>query len=153
MSATRPFVVGPQPVSENPWTVVAESSRTGGLVTLGVANMPPRTGGPELHVHSREDEGSYVIEGELTVVVGDERFIAGPGTFVWLPRDIPHTFANLGDEAVRVVGLIVPGGLEGMFVEQTEYFHSLEGPPDPDTIAAIGDRYGVRRVGPGITIE
>jgi hypothetical protein len=115
--------------------------------------MPPRTGGPELHVHSREDEGSYVIEGELTVVAGDERFIAGPGAFVWLPRDIPHTFANLGDEAVRAVGLIVPGGLEGMFVEQTEYFHSLEGPPHPDIIAAIGDRYGVRRVGPGITIE
>jgi mannose-6-phosphate isomerase-like protein (cupin superfamily) len=153
MSGTRPFVVGPQPVSENPWTVVAESSRTGGLVTLGIANMPPRTGGPELHVHSREDEGSYVIEGELTVVAGDERFIAGPGAFVWLPRDIPHTFANLGDEAVRAVGLIVPGGLEGMFVEQTEYFHSLEGPPHPDIIAAIGDRYGVRRVGPGITIE
>jgi hypothetical protein len=104
-------------------------------------------------VHSREDEGSYVIEGELTVVVGDERVIAGPSTFVWLPRDIPHTFANLGDEAVRAVGLIVPGGLEGMFAEQTEYFHSLDGPPDPDTIAAIGNRYGVRRVGPGITIE
>jgi uncharacterized cupin superfamily protein len=81
MEATRPFVVGPQPVSKIPRTVVAESLRTGGLVTLGVANMPPRTGGPELHVHSREDEGSYVIEGELTVVVGDERFGAGAGTY------------------------------------------------------------------------
>ena len=153
MSATRPFVAEAEEDSQDPWQVLVESTKTGGLVGVGVANMPPRTSGPSLHVHTREDEGAYVIEGELTFVVGNQRFTAGPGTFVWLPRDTPHTFANLGDEPVRAVGVIVPGGLENMFAEQAEYFHSLEGPPDPDAIAAIGDRYGVRALGPGITID
>lgn len=153
MSATRPFVAEAVTDSEAPWQVLVESTRTGGLVGVGVANMPPKTSGPPLHVHTREDEGAYVFEGELTFVVGNRRFTAGPGTFVWLPRDSPHTFANLGDEPVRAVGVIVPGGLENMFAEQAEYFHSLEGPPDPDAIAAIGDRYGVRGLGPGIPID
>ncbi|CAN5450666.1 hypothetical protein BH18ACT16_BH18ACT16_13320 [soil metagenome] len=104
MSATRPFVAEAEGDSEDPWQVLVESTKTGGLVGVGVANMPPKTSGPSLHVHTREDEGAYVIEGELTFVVGNQRFTAGPGTFVWLPRDTPHTFANLGDEPVRAVG-------------------------------------------------
>jgi mannose-6-phosphate isomerase-like protein (cupin superfamily) len=48
--------------------------------------FPPHTAGPNLHVHTREDEASYIISGVLTVVVGDRTFEAGPETLVWLPR-------------------------------------------------------------------
>jgi hypothetical protein len=89
-----------------------------------------------------------VIAGVMTFVVGDRRFEAGAGELVWLPREIPHTFANLGDEPTWAFGTTTPAGLEGMFAEQTEYFASLQGPPDPATIADIGARYGVTALGP-----
>jgi quercetin 2,3-dioxygenase len=105
-----------------------------------------------LHVHSREDEATYVISGTLTFVVGDHRFEAGPGTLVWLPREVPHVFANLGDEPVWAFGTITPAGLEAMFEEQATYFAGLKGPPDPHWIRAIGERYGVRSLGPPLEV-
>jgi len=73
-------------------------------------------------VHEREDEATFVIEGTLSFKIGDVLFDAGPGAFVWAPRGIPHTFANRTDERVRVLGTIVPAGLEGMFQEQIAHF-------------------------------
>jgi hypothetical protein len=84
----------------------------------------------------------------LTFVVGDRRFEASAGELVWLPRQVPHTFANLGDEPVWAFGVTTPAGLEGMFEEQGEYFATRHGPPDPVRIGEISDRYGVRALGP-----
>jgi hypothetical protein len=64
---------------------------------------------------------------------------------------VPHTFANLSDEPVRVVGVIVPAGLEGMFEEQAAYFATLEGPPDKAVVGAIGAKYGVSIVRPPLS--
>ncbi len=108
------------------------------------------TGGPSLHVHTREDEAAYVIEGVLTVQIGDRRLDAASGTLVWLPRNEPHTFANLSSRPVRVFGVTTPAGLEGMFLEQAQYFAGLQGPPDEAHIADIGRRYGVTVVGPAL---
>jgi mannose-6-phosphate isomerase-like protein (cupin superfamily) len=119
----------------------------GGIACFGEAHLPPHTAGPGLHVHSREDEAIFVIGGTLTLVVGERRFDAGPGTLAWLPREVPHTFANLGDEPVWAFGTISPAGLEGMFKEQAEYFASLSGPPDEQRIDEICEKYGVRRLG------
>jgi hypothetical protein len=88
----------------------------------------------------------------MTFVVGERRFEAGPGSLVWLPREIPHVFANLGVDPVWAFGTITPSGLEGMFKEQAEYFAGLQGPPDPERIRAIGDRYGVRSLGPPLEV-
>lgn len=145
---TEPFVVTPEADRVEPWKVLADGSRTGGAAMIGDARMPPRTPGPSLHVHTREDEGVYVVAGRMTFQVGERIFEAGPGSFVWLPREVPHTFANLSDEAVWAVGITLPPGLEGMFVEQSAYFASLEGPPDEAAVQAIGARFGVRSVGP-----
>ena len=90
---TKHFVVSPRP-GEGPWQVLAGGEMTDGQVIFGEARLPPRSGGPSLHVHTREDEAAYVIDGVLTVRVGDRRTEAGPGTLVWLPRGEPHTFAN-----------------------------------------------------------
>ncbi len=67
---------------------------------------------------------------------------------MWLPRETPHVFANLGDEPVWAFGTVTPAGLEGMFAEQAEYFAALDGPPDPERIKAIGRKYRVRSLGP-----
>ncbi len=73
------------------------------------------------------------------------------GDLTGVPREIPHTFANLSDEPVHAFGVTVPAGLEGMFAEQAAYFGSLEGPPDEEIVRDIGSRYGVRVVGPPLT--
>lgn len=150
MTLTRPFVVRAAASTSalSPWQVLAGGALTGGAVIFGEALMPPRTSGPSLHVHTREDEAAYVVEGVLTCAVGEERFEADAGTLVWLPRRVPHTFANLSDAPVRVFGVTAPAGLEGMFEEQATYFATLEGPPDEGVVAAIGAKYGVTVVGP-----
>ncbi|MBV8196477.1 MAG: cupin domain-containing protein [Candidatus Dormibacteraeota bacterium] len=119
-------------------------------MTIGEADMPPMSSGPSLHVHSREDEIGLVIEGVLTVQLGDERFEVPAGGIAFLARGVPHAFANLTAERVRVIGLITPSGLEGMFAETGEYVRSLSGPPDPIHVAAIAERYGVKTIGPPI---
>jgi mannose-6-phosphate isomerase-like protein (cupin superfamily) len=151
----EPFVLGPDEAhgpAGGPWRTRVVGADTGGLLLLGEATMPPMSAGPSLHVHTREDEAGYVVEGVLTVVLGDERFEVPAGGVAWLPRGVPHTFANLTSEPVRVVGVTVPAGLEGMFAEQGAYFASLRGEPDPAAIAEIGARYGVTVVGPPVEI-
>ena len=151
MSLTQAFVVQRDADAIGPWQVLAGGDRTGGAVMFGEARLPAHTSGPGLHVHAHEDEAAFVISGTLTLQVGDRRFDATAGQLVWLPRAVPHTFANLGDQPVHVFGVTTPAGLEGMFREQAAYFAALDGPPDPDRIREIGERYGVRGLGPPLT--
>lgn len=148
MTFTESFVVQRDPSAPGPWQVLAGGDLTAGSVMFGEARLPGHTSGPGLHVHTREDEAVFVITGVMSFLVGDRRFDAGGGQLVWLPREVPHTFANLGDESVWAFGVTTPAGLEGMFAEQAEYFAGLHGPPDPDRVREIGDRYGVRALGP-----
>lgn len=153
MTLSEPFVAQRDAGAPGPWQVLAGGERTAGSVIFGEARLPARTSGPDLHVHTHEDEAAYVISGVLTFVVGERRFEATAGQLVWLPREVPHTFANLHDEPAWAFGVTTPAGLEGMFAEQGEYFAGLQGPPDPDVIREIGDRYGVRVVGPPLSPE
>jgi mannose-6-phosphate isomerase-like protein (cupin superfamily) len=132
--------------------VLAGAELTGGAVGFGDARMPPHTAGPGLHVHTREDEASYVITGVMTFVVGDRTFEAGPETLVWLPRGVPHTFANRGDEEAWVVGVTSPADIHAMFEEQSAYFAGLSGPPDPAYLAELGARFGVTSLGPPLDV-
>ena len=145
MTAGEPFVAGPPADRSRPWRVVADGSRSNGMA-LGDARIPPGAPGPGRHVHTHEDEGIYVVKGVLTVEVGEQRYEVGAESFVWLPREVPHVFANLGTEEVWTVGLLSSPGLTGMFREQAEYFASLTGPPDPEVLLEISLRYGVRPV-------
>jgi mannose-6-phosphate isomerase-like protein (cupin superfamily) len=147
------FVVGgPREPGSAPWRVLAGAAFTGGAVGFGEARLPPHTAGPNRHVHTREDEASYIISGVLTVVVGDRTFEAGPETLVWLPRGLPHTFANRGDEEVRCVGVTSPAGMRALFEEQAAYFASLQGLPDHSYLAELGARFGVSVVGPPLDV-
>lgn len=139
---------GPRSAGTGPWPVLAGSELTGGVVGFGDARIPPHTAGPDLHEHAREDEASYVITGVMTYVIGEHTLEAGPETLVWLPRGIPHTFANLGDEEAWVLGITTPADIQDMFREQSAYFASLHGPPDPTYMAELAARFGLTSLGP-----
>src|SRR3954470_20490680 len=76
-------------------TLKAGNDSTGGALTMIEVLSPPGGTAP-WHVHHREDEMFYVLEGEVLYKCGDEVFQAGPGAFVFLPRDIPHSYKNVG---------------------------------------------------------
>lgn len=150
-----PYVLAPGQVRSHPGTfpaIKAGAADTGGLFTLVEGVIGPRTPGPPLHVHHGEDECLYVIDGHLLVQLGEERHDLPPGAFAWLPRQIPHAFANGSDSPVRILGVIVPGGVEEMFADLAAYFAQLQGPPDPDRLRAIWAPHG-RQVGPPIDVD
>jgi len=95
---------------------LATGEDTGGRYALWEAVVPPG-GGPPPHVHSREQEGFYVLEGEITFTVGDQRLVAGAGTFANLPVGTPHSFKNEGGRPARMLISVAPAGLERMFFE------------------------------------
>ncbi len=79
--------------------------------------MPPKALAAPLHRHSREDEYSFVIEGRMGALLGEEVLEAGPGDLVFKPRDQWHTFWNAGDEPCRILEIISPAGFERFFDE------------------------------------
>ena len=118
-------------------TRILTSSMTGGGFGLVEHDLPARQLGSPIHTHEREDEYSFVLEGQLTAQVGDTLLIAGPGELVAKPRGIPHAFWNAGPEPVRFLETICPGGFE-------EYFFEMAGPFNARDMAAveeIRDRY------------
>lgn len=151
MTLGTPFLIGPPDGRSRPWRVITDGTDSAGI-GFGDARIPAGAPGPGRHVHTHEDEAIYVVSGILTVEVGEQRYEAGPETLIWLPRGVPHVFANLGADEVRTVGVFNSTGLARMFAEQDAYFASLTGPPDPAVLLEIGLRHGVHRVeGPPLT--
>ena len=135
----------------NRMTIKATGASTGGAFGLVESLVAPGFS-PPLHVHHREDESFWVLEGEVTMRCGDESFRAGPGAFVFLPRDVPHTFVVEGDAPARMLTLLTPGGGEGVFIEGGR---PAEGdglppaaPPDIERLKRVSERYGAEIVGP-----
>src|SRR3954471_17526013 len=104
--------------------------------------IAPRALAAPMHVHEREDEYSFVLEGRVGVQVGDEVRVAGPGDLVFKPRGVWHAFWNAGDEPARLLELIAPGGFEAYFAEAASLFRP-DGPPDFEALGALQARYGV----------
>jgi mannose-6-phosphate isomerase-like protein (cupin superfamily) len=103
--------------------------------------MSPRALAAPLHLHTREDEYSYVIEGRMGALLGDEVLEAGPGDLVFKPRDQWHTFWNAGDEPCRILEIIAPAGFERFFAELVEMGGVLNA--DPEDLVALNERYGL----------
>jgi mannose-6-phosphate isomerase-like protein (cupin superfamily) len=113
---------------------------TGGF-SLVEHPMPPRALGAPLHRHSREDEYSYVLEGRMGALLGDDVVYAEAGDLVHKPRDQWHTFWNAGDAPCRILEIIAPGGFAGFFAELAEA--GAAGSVQPEWVAALGQRYGI----------
>jgi quercetin dioxygenase-like cupin family protein len=107
--------------------------------------------GPPLHVHHREDETMYVLEGEIHFRVGDDDFIAGPGTLVHGKRGVPHAF-KVRPGGARALVIVTPAGFERMFeVGGVPISESAEPPAeeyDPQAAIALAQEFGFEVIGP-----
>jgi mannose-6-phosphate isomerase-like protein (cupin superfamily) len=113
--------------------------QTGGRFALVEHPLPARSLGAPVHTHHDEDEFSFVLEGEIGLQIGDRVLVAGPGTLVTKPRNVPHAFWNAADAPARTLELMSPAGFETYFAAMAELFAS--GPPEPARAAAIQQRY------------
>jgi mannose-6-phosphate isomerase-like protein (cupin superfamily) len=104
--------------------------------------MSPRALAAPLHLHTREDEYSYVLEGRMGALLGDEVVVAGPGDLVHKPRNQWHTFWNAGDEPCRIIEIISPAGFEQFFAELVALGGVLNA--TPEQLAELNERYGLR---------
>ncbi len=95
---------------------LATGEDTDGRYAVMEAIVPPG-GGPPPHIHSREEEGFFVLEGEITFQLGEERFVAGAGTFANMPVGSLHSFKNESGKPAKMLISVAPAGLEKMFLE------------------------------------
>jgi quercetin dioxygenase-like cupin family protein len=95
---------------------LATGQDTNGKYALWEAIVPPG-GGPPPHVHSREEEGFYVLEGEITFQIADERIVATAGMFANMPVGTPHSFKNESNRPAKMLISVAPAGMEQMFFE------------------------------------
>src|SRR5215208_5787446 len=109
--------------------------------------MPPRGLAAPLHRHNREDEYSFVIEGRMGALLGDDVVEAGPGDLVYKPRGQWHTFWNPGDEPARILEIIAPAGFEQFFAELAPV--TAGGAPDPEAMAELCARRAGGSTRPG----
>jgi len=135
----------------NRMTIKATAESTGGAFGLVESLVAPGFS-PPLHVHHREDESFWVLEGELSMRCGDRTLRASAGSFVFLPRDVPHTFVVEGDRPARMLTLLTPGGGEGVFIDggRPAGHDGLPppAPPDIEALKRVSERYGAEIVGP-----
>lgn len=161
-SATEPFVV-PDDGGQAIWSVGSlivlrtDAATTGGASTLAELRAAPGYETP-LHVHGAEDEQFHLLEGRVECrygADGGERATAGPHDTVYLPRGVPHGFRVVGDDPLRMVVVLTPGGLEEFFEQVGEPAPAHEPPPpaEPDQeamteLAAVAGEYDLEILGP-----
>jgi mannose-6-phosphate isomerase-like protein (cupin superfamily) len=138
-------IVGPQDAEEGFLGSIGvrfmiDGSEAGERLSLVEHPMSPRALAAPLHRHTREDEYSYVLEGRMGALLGDDVVEAGPGDLVFKPRNQWHTFWNAGDEPCRILEIIAPAGFERFFEELSDLGGAINA--DPDELAALGARYG-----------
>jgi quercetin dioxygenase-like cupin family protein len=130
----------------------ASSETTGGRVAV-IEHVAARGAGSPLHVHRREDEWFYVLDGELTFWVDGRVVDAPPGTFVYGPRDVPHTFV-VASERARFLLVTEPAGFDAFFraagepAERPEIPPAPSEPPDIAGLTALAASFGIEILGP-----
>ena len=145
-TSTAPRIVGPRDGKAGSLGSIGvrlmidtEETHAGGF-SLVEHPMPPRRLAAPLHRHSREDEYSYVLEGRMGALLGDDVVYAQAGDLVHKPRNQWHTFWNAGDEPCRILEIIAPAGFEHFFEELVDMGGALKA--DPEEVAALAARYG-----------
>ncbi len=136
---------------------IIDGAEAGQRFSLVEHPMSPRALAAPLHRHTREDEYSYVLEGRMGALLGDEVVEAGPGDLVHKPRNQWHTFWNAGDEPCRILEIISPAGFERFFEELVAMGGALPAQPEamadhkardgremrPETMPELVERFGV----------
>ena len=126
-------------------------SLTGGRFDFMVGNVG-YLAGPPLHVHREQDDTLYVLEGVLTVQVGEELYELGPGDFATVPPGVPHTFDNVKKDQppVKVCNVMTPGGFDAQFREMAALGEAAR---DPAQAARLREKHGVTMVGPTLGVK
>jgi uncharacterized cupin superfamily protein len=131
--------------------VLIGGQSTGGAFSAYEVRAEPGQG-PLPHVHEREDESFYVLEGEFEILQGDATSVATAGSIVFLPRGVAHTFRNVGATTGRLLGIGAPSGHEKFFEDMASLSRSNgatpDGPPDMEAAFAICRRHGIELVLP-----
>ena len=130
-------------------------AETGNRFCLSLVTQPPGLA-PPLHVHTREAEAFYLLEGTMTYQAGDDTYRLGAGHFIYLPRGLPHAFRITGNSPVRFLSLDVPGGLMDLYdavglPAAERRLPGTDGRPIEEEIPRwndIGPRFGLQVVGP-----
>ena len=146
MASTRARILGPHDGEAGRLGSIGvrfmiDGEESGGGFSMVEHPMPARALAAPLHRHNREDEYSYVLDGRLGAILGDEVVFAEPGDLVFKPRGQWHTFWNAGDTPARILELISPAGFEGYFRELVEMLR--HGAPTGPERAALASRYGL----------
>ncbi len=132
---------------------LATGAETNGKYALWEAIVPPG-GGPPPHVHSREEEGFYVLEGEITFQIGADRVVLKAGSFANMPVGLPHSFKNESSQPAKMLISVAPAGLEQMFFEfgaPLPEGATMAVPPSREEIEkllTIAPRYGIQMLLP-----
>jgi mannose-6-phosphate isomerase-like protein (cupin superfamily) len=127
---------------------LATGDDTNGKYALWEAIVPPG-GGPPPHVHSREEEGFFVLEGEITFFIGDKRHVPSAGMFANMPVGTLHSFKNEGGKPAKMLISVAPAGLEQMFFEfgvplpEGSTFALPPTKEEIEKLLAIAPRYGI----------
>ena len=132
---------------------LATGEQTGGAYVLSEARVLPG-GGPPPHIHHREDEAFFVLEGEIIFNLDGKKITARAGSFVQGPRGVPHGFKNESNAPARMLILVTPPGFEKFIAEFAQPVPSFDSPPVPVTPAdlqkllAIAPKYGIEILRP-----
>jgi mannose-6-phosphate isomerase-like protein (cupin superfamily) len=133
------------------FTVKAGGSDTRDAMTFIEARLPVDLRVPP-HIHHREDEAFYVLEGELTIVCGPQTWTAGPGAFALLPRGVPHSFSVSGDGQARMLQLSWPAQFERFAAEMGEPATAMIMPEprelDVAKLLDVAPKYGIEMLPP-----
>src|SRR5829696_1066279 len=118
--------------------------QTEGNFALVEHPIGPRALAAPVHTHEREDEYTYVLEGEIGIQLGEEVLVARPGDLVFKPRGVAHAFWNAADEPARALEIISPAGFERYFAELAPLLPPAnEGPLDEEAVGAVREKYGL----------
>jgi quercetin dioxygenase-like cupin family protein len=135
-----------------------DGEEAGGRFSLVEHPMSARALAAPLHRHTREDEYSYILEGRVGALLGDDVLVGGQGDLIFKPRNQWHTFWNAGDEPARLLEIISPAGFERFFAELVDLGGVTNADPqtlaglcaryelemNPDSVPELVDRFGLR---------
>ena len=154
-TSMEPFAVQPgegprleTPTGDTAYVMTNTRNTHGSLTVLELVISPKN--GPALHVHHREDEVWYVLEGDFRFKAGSEMFWVSEGGLAFGPRGTPHAFQNVGEAPGRLLVITAPSGAERLFEDFAEL---LPGPVSPDMLATVARANWVEFVGPQLKIS
>jgi mannose-6-phosphate isomerase-like protein (cupin superfamily) len=132
-------------VGDDTWIKISSHDTHGSFVVF--ESVTPVKGGPPLHLHHKQDEWWYILEGRFLFEVDGKQFYAGPGDTVFAPHGSVHTFQNAGTDPGRTLTTVVPGGLD-LFFEELSEMVPRGATPDVAELSALCCKHGLELLGP-----